>query len=134
MSGKERVDVREADAFSVVPGNRPNETVLVFRRAGVLEGTLLDPQQVSDIVAAFIERAEQMAATMPPESLDRRLQARPIAAPGVALSPGRGPGEMLMTFRLGNLDLTFAVETTTLAQMCSAVHQRAATEPKPPSH
>lgn len=96
-------------------------------------GVCLPNKHLSDTAALLISKAGKVAAKSAPNNLPEEMTATPIMVSTIGLAQGRSDTEALLTFRVGNLDLSFAVEVATLSELCRNLQSMTVgTEPKRP--
>ena len=97
------------------------QTALIFRIAqepGML-GVAVNSLELSRIASLLISQAAKVAAKVAPKTPPEKLTATPILASHLAFGKGRSDSEAIVSFRVGNLDLTFAVDVPILHQQCT---------------
>ena len=115
----------------------PNDdlTALVFKIAddpGHV-GVALRNQDLSRIVALILSQAANVAATVTPKTPPETMTSTPVMASHIGFGKGRSDEEALVAFRIGNIDLTFAVDVTMLYQQCARLlSMTRVTEPRKP--
>ena len=71
------------------------------------------------MAALLIEQAGRVAARTTPDQPPSEMTAIPILASHLGFAQGRSESEALVSFRVGHLYLTFAVELSMIAGQCA---------------
>jgi hypothetical protein len=93
----------------------------------------LAPRELSRLVGLMLAQAGEVAARNAPERPPEELRVTPVMASQLGVAQGRSDTEALMTFRVGNLDLTFAIELAQLVAQCERLQEMVVqSAPDPP--
>jgi len=76
------------------------------------------PRELSRLVGLMLSQAGEVAARITPDQPPEELRVTPVMASHLGVAQGRSETEALVTFRVGNLDLTFAIELPQLVAQC----------------
>ena len=76
-------------------------------------------KELSRLVALQLNQAQKVAREQTSSSQPESMQTTPILASQLGVTPGRDQKEAILTFRVGNLDLSFAVGLSTLYRLCT---------------
>ncbi len=82
-------------------------------------GVALRNQELSRIVALILSQAADVAATVTPKTPPETMTSMPVMASHLAFGKGRSDAEAFVAFRIGNIDLTFAVDVSMLHEQCT---------------
>ena len=117
----ESVQVPVATGFTLQTAPNSSHTALFFKtkvEPGHVAVTMPNAS-LSRLVSLLLNRAQEVAGTVTPKDPGETLTSTPILASHMGVSKGRHETEALLAFRIGNLDLAFAVDAATLHKTCS---------------
>ena len=117
----EQVTLPRAKGIVVQAADDGRHTAVCFRTGGELIGAVVPDEDVSRLAALLINRARDVAAKVAPEKPPAEFTTTPIMASHVGIGSGRLDSEAMVTFKVGNLLLTFAVEIGMLQEQCRAL-------------
>jgi hypothetical protein len=102
------------------------QTTLLFKTDGEpgLVGVVIQRTELARLVSLLLSKAATVAAQTIPEHPPAKMAVTPILASHVAFAQGRADTEALAIFRVGNLDLTFAVHVPMMHAQCTALLSR----------
>lgn len=91
------------------------------------------PRELSRLVGLMLSQAGEVAARITPDQPPEELRVTPVMASHLGVAQGRSDTEALVTFRVGNLDLTFAIELSQLVAQCERLRAMTVkSDPQPP--
>jgi len=93
-------------------------------------GISIRKQGLSRLTALLLEQAGRVAAAVTPDDPPRTMTATPILASHLGFALGRNDSEALVSFRVGNLDLTFALDIAVLHGQCTLLSKATKTAPQ----
>lgn len=95
-------------------------TALLFKVAGDpgVVPVAIAPGELTRLVGLMLGQAGEVAARNTPDQPPEELRTTPVMASHLGVARGRSETEALVTFRVGNLDLTFAIELRQLVAQC----------------
>jgi hypothetical protein len=96
-------------------------TVLVFDTPEGPVPVANPSANVSVFVGRLLDHAVKIAGARTSDSPGTELSVHPLMASHLSWARGRSDDEVLLSFRLGNLDLTLAVETFQVNGMCTQI-------------
>ena len=76
-------------------------------------------RDLSRLAALLINRSREIAGKIAPVPPAKQFTATPIMASHIVIGRGRSNREAMVTFQVGNMSLTFAVETSMLRDECA---------------
>ena len=115
---EEHIKLENPKGFAVTAIDGGTHTALVFKMRDAPIGVALNNQDLSRLACRVISEAEKHASRQAPSDPPKELRVDPISAVSIGVGRGRSDAEGLLTLRLGNLNLTFALELSTLTGMC----------------
>ena len=116
-----QITVPLAKGVTLETSSDGKQSALIFMIAqepGML-GVAINRHELSRTASLLISQAAEVASKVTPENPPEKLSATPILASHLAFAKGRSDSEALVAFRVGNLDLTFAVDVTLLHEQCT---------------
>jgi hypothetical protein len=84
-------------------------------------GISIPNQELSRLIALLLEQAGRVAAQVTPTHPPLNMTATPILASHLGFAQGRSESEELISFRVGNVDLTFAVDVSMIQRQCTVL-------------
>ena len=120
MSGQ-KVSLPVAKGVTIETSADGKQTALVFKtsQAPGFVGVAIAKAELSRTVSLLLSQAGQVAARVVPNQPPRKMTATPIMASHLGFAQGRSQSEAIVTFRVGNLDLTFAVDVSMIHAQCT---------------
>lgn len=76
-------------------------------------------KELSRLVTLLLTQAQEIAAKDPSTSTAASMQTMPLRPSHVGVAPGKDRKEAILGFRVGNLELSVAVDTGTLHRICT---------------
>ena len=76
-------------------------------------------KELSRLVALLLNQAQKVGTEQTSTSKPDPMQTTPIIASHLGVAPGRDRREAILAFRVGNIDLSFSVGTSTLHRLCT---------------
>ena len=127
------VELRLAQEFAIRSQENEQVTGVAFKmKDGDIIGALIKNEDLGRLAALILIEAQRFAATHLRESKsEETLTAVPIPVEALGVGQGRTRTEGLLVVHLGNLSLTFAVELSTLHEMCELLSETTETTEKP---
>ena len=121
MAATHRVNLPVAKGVTVETSPDGKQTALLFKTSTEpgFVGIALNNAELARM--ASLLRAAKVAARVVPESPPTKMTARPILASHLGFAKGRSDSEAIVVFRVGNLDLTFAVDVSMLHGQCTTL-------------
>ncbi len=93
----------------------------------------LEDEQLTKAVGFMIGLAQECAAKRAADiAVGESITAHPIDVAAIGLASGRRDTEAILSMRLGILTLNFAVEVSTLRELCTNLLPRTVPKPSPP--
>jgi hypothetical protein len=98
-------------------------TALLFRTPGEpgFVGVAIRSAELARMTSLMLSQAAKIAAQTTPRQPPATMTATPILASHIGFAQGRSDSEAMVTFRVGNLDLTFAVDVSMIHAQCTTL-------------
>ena len=123
MAATRRVNLPVAKGVTVEASPDGKQTALLFKTSTEpgFVGIALNNAELARMASLLLSQAAKVAARVVPESPPTKMTARPILASHLGFAKGRSDSEAIVVFRVGNLDLTFAVDVSMLHGQCTTL-------------
>ena len=117
----QKVRLPVAKGVTVETSADGKQTALLFKTAQApgFVGVAIANGELSRIASLLLSQAAEVAARVVPKQPPTKMTATPIMASHLGFAQGRSPSEAIVTFRVGNLDLTFAVDVSMIHAQCT---------------
>ena len=98
-------------------------TALLFKTPGEpgFVGAAIRSHELTRMTSLLLSQAAKVAAQTIPRQPPKKMTATPILASHIGFAQGRSDSEALVSFRIGNLDLTFAVDVSMVHAQCTTL-------------
>ena len=96
-------------------------TAIAFRTDSGVFGAVLERGQLSLLHSLLIKEAIKIAAIAPPEGDPTNVTADPVPASGMSVADAKDPGQIVLTFDIGNLSMVFSVDEAMFRRVCARV-------------
>ena len=105
-------------------------TAIAFRTDSGVFGAVLERGQLSLLHSLLIKEAIKGAAKAPPkDDTPAHITADPVPAFGMSVADAKVPGQIVLTFDIGNLSMVFSVDEAMFRRTCARVMGSAANAP-----
>jgi hypothetical protein len=123
MVATHRVNLPVAKGVTVETSPDGKQTALLFKTSTEpgFVGIALNNAELARMVSMLLSQAAKVAAKVVPVSPPTKMTATPILASHLGFAKGRSDSEAIVAFRVGNLDLTFAVDVSILHGQCTTL-------------
>ncbi len=115
------IEVPVAHQVTIEPSPDGKATAMIFKvvqpPGHIAVG--LKNAELSRLVGLLISQAAKTAEKHPPEHPSNKLALTPVMASHLGFGRGRADTEAIIAFRVGNLDLSFAVGVSMLHEQCT---------------
>ena len=121
MADSQTAKVPVATSVSLETGPGSGVSGLIFKTKvdpGFVRVAVPD-KEMSEMVALLLNKAAEVGELHTPDEPPGKKTALPILASHIGVSPGRDRSEALIVFRVGSVDLVFAVDATALHKTCT---------------
>jgi hypothetical protein len=104
-------------AEGVTVQSQGDRIAIVFKTT---DGQLLGAAVPKEKFPLFVADAINQGAAGPPEELPREITVKPMQVTQMGWGKGRSPNEVLLNLRVGNLNMTFAIDKTKFLEFSPA--------------
>ena len=122
MAATHRVNLPVAKGVTVETSPDGKQTALLFKTSTEpgFVGISLNNAELARMVSVLLSQAAKVAAKVAGVSADKD-DGEAILASHLGFAKGRSDSEAIVVFRVGNLDLTFAVDVSMLHGQCTTL-------------